>query len=278
MANTLAAHSFHTFTTRQRRSDGRELIIEVNASPIVHRGEAAILSLNRDITEQIEMRQSLLHAQKMEAMGRVAGGVAHDFNNLLTVIRGGMPSYCACARRSTRRRSTTWRWLEEAAEKAASLTAQLLAFSRRQRADPRRLDLVTELASASKMLRRLLPERVELTVTPAEDLPPVVLDPTQLQQVLINLAINSADAMPEGGRLEIRVNAVDRAGRRLVRLVVQDEGTGMEATSRRRPSNPSSPPNPKASVRGWGCRSCTASSPAPAARCASRRLRKRGRR
>ncbi len=221
---TLAAGSFHTFTTRQRRSDGKELQIEVSASTVRHRGQTVILSLNRDITEQIEMRESLRQAQKMEALGRIAGGVAHDFNNLLTVIRGGAELLRLDGGLEGRPLDDL-RAIEEAAERATTLTGQLLAFSRRQPANPTTLDLNAEISSSVKMLRRLLPDAVVLNVELPEGLPPVLVDANQLQQVLINLAINSADAMPGGGRLAIVTEAGDDG--HVARLTVRDEGTGM---------------------------------------------------
>jgi hypothetical protein len=234
---TLAADSFHTFTTRQQNREGKELQIEVNASTIQRHGETVILSLNRDITEQVELREGLQQAQKMEAMGRIAGGVAHDFNNLLTVIGGGVELLQTHATLQGRAGEDV-RMIQEAVEKATVLTRQLLTFSRRQRAEPVKIDLGAEVASALEMLRRLLPDPVVLAVETQEGLPPVIFDPNQLQQVLINLAINSSDAMPQGGQVEITTRSVATAAGTAVRLTVRDTGSGMSPEVRAKALEP----------------------------------------
>ena len=173
----------------------------------------------------------------MEAIGQLAGGVAHDFNNLLTVIAGNVELLAATLGVNDPRAQHV-QDIRDAADRASALTRQLLAFSRRQVLAPRRLDLNDIVAGVEKMLRRLIGEHIVLEVTLAGSLPPVKVDPSQLEQALINLALNARDAMPAGGRLEIRtgVVALDEracAGRRdrrpgtYCQLSVRDTGCGI---------------------------------------------------
>ena len=192
------------------------------------------------VTETTEMRtleQQLLQAQKMEAVGRLAGGVAHDFNNLLTVIRSysellllDLPSDDA--------RRTEVDEIKSAADRAAALTRQLLAFSRKQVLQPRIVDINEVVTGTERMLRRLIVEEVSVSTVLAPDLGFVMADPGQLEQVLVNLAVNAADAMPGGGRLTITTANVEldaTYARRhanvepgtYVMLAVSDTGHGM---------------------------------------------------
>jgi len=162
---------------------------------------------NEDVTERKEAeaeRQKLLaqlhQAQKMEAIGRLAGGVAHDFNNLLTGIRGFVDVLLATTEADDPRRDSLHE-IARAADRAAGLTAQLLAFGRRQVIEPQVLVLDDLIADSANMLRRLIGEDIELVVTPSEHPDRVLMDPHQLDQILMNLATNGRDAMPQGGRL-----------------------------------------------------------------------------
>jgi nitrogen-specific signal transduction histidine kinase len=198
----------------------------------------------RDVTErrQIEqekanLQEQLRQSQKIEAIGRLAGGIAHDFNNLLTVIKG----YSQLSLVDTEEGSPLREPLEEinkAAEKAADLTRQLLAFSRRQILEMKVLDLNTILGNLDKMLRRVIGEDIELMTIPAEDLGRVKTDPGWIEQVIMNLAVNARDAMINGGRLTIETANVEldeayarghiavKPGR-YVMLSVSDTGAGM---------------------------------------------------
>jgi PAS domain S-box-containing protein len=189
---------------------------------------------------ELQLRQS----QKMDAIGRLAGGVAHDFNNLLTVILG----YCEQMLEHLPGREPLRRAAEEihnAAERAAALTGQLLAFSRKQMVEPRPLDLNTVVSNTGRMLRRLIGEDVTLEMRLDPDLGRVLADEGQVQQVVLNLAINARDAMPRGGRLTIGTDNADLdeafATRHLplvpgryVRLTIEDTGVGMDADTRSR--------------------------------------------
>ncbi len=194
-----------------------------------------------NITERKLVEDQLLQAQKMESVGRLAGGVAHDFNNLLTIING----YGQLVRDQLDADDPRRVHLEEilkAGDRAASLTRQLLAFSRRQVLAPQVLDLNTVVSNMQKMLRRLIGEDVELVTDLSSDLGHVKADPGQIEQVIMNLAVNARDAMPQGGRLTIETQNVDfdpvyarshfnAPPGPYVLLAVSDTGVGMDAVT-----------------------------------------------
>ncbi len=201
-------------------------------------------ALQREVEARQRLEERLRHAQKLEAVGTLAGGVAHDFNNLLSVING----YAAMALRELPEGHAAREDLREilaAGGRAATLTRQLLAFGRRQVLRPEVLDLVEVVGGIEKMLRRLIPENIELVTTRPPGLRRVRLDPGQLEQTLVNLVVNARDAMPRGGRIEITAADVDLAvgDPRLgpdavpgpyVQLTVKDGGEGMDAETRAR--------------------------------------------
>jgi nitrogen-specific signal transduction histidine kinase/ActR/RegA family two-component response regulator len=192
----------------------------------------------RDTTEQKQLETQFRQAQKMEAVGRLAGGVAHDFNNLLTAILGfsefamrKLPPDSAFLR-------TDLEEIRNAAKRAATLTRQLLIFSRQQVTQPQRVDVNDLLRDLDKMLRRFIGEDIELVFVPAQELEAVMIDPGQLEQVVVNLVVNARDAMPTGGTLIIETGTaiLDEEYARLhpevttgryVMLTVSDTGTGM---------------------------------------------------
>lgn len=237
VASTLhAGDGAHSFLTRQRRRDGRTLEVAVNASVIEHGGEMAILSLNRDVTELMQMRDRLVQTEKLEALGRLAAGVAHDFNNLLTVI-GGTASLLRLREDLDRATIEDLAVIQDATGQATQLTRQLLTFSRREPAFPRPIDLAEAVEASVGVLRRLLPAAVRVHFRRSGHAPTVLLDPTQLHQVLANLAINASDAMPGGGHLDLTIEAPSET-RPHVRLIVQDTGTGMTQEEKRRAFEP----------------------------------------
>jgi len=192
------------------------------------------------------LEEQLRQAQKMEAVGRLAGGVAHDFNNLLTII-SGYAHLLASSDVTTDEVRRTALEIVQAAGRATELTQQLLTFSRRQVAEPKTLDLNHLIARMESWLRRTVGERVELELNLRPGLPAVVADPGQIEQVLINLALNARDAMPEGGRLTIETDAVELVERRgpgdlapgsYVKLSVKDNGSGMDRAVRSRAFEP----------------------------------------
>jgi two-component system, cell cycle sensor histidine kinase and response regulator CckA len=199
--------------------DGRRRVLEVRSRPEFLPGRH--LFVLRDVTERRALEDQLRQSQKMEAVGQLAGGVAHDFNNLLTVIGG----YSEIARRriGAGPGANELVEVERAAERATQLTRQLLAFSRQQVMDPVSLDLREVVAGLLPMLRRLIGEDIEIAVLAGDALPAVLADRSQIEQVVVNLAVNARDAMPTGGTLTIETRAVGDD----VCLAVTDTGVGM---------------------------------------------------
>jgi len=200
---------------RYLRLDGTAFDVEVTAVPVTfEEGEGAVVFF-RDITarkqaeeERSRLQQQFQHAQKMESVGQLAGGVAHDFNNLLTVINGYSDLLLSALQKGDPLRDKLDE-IRKAGGKAASLTQQLLAFSRKQLIDPRPLDLNDLVAGTREMFQRLVGEDVVLTTTLAPSLRPVMADQGQMHQVLMNLVVNARDAMPTGGRLTIGTQNVE---------------------------------------------------------------------
>lgn len=193
----------------------------------------------QDITQIKRLEQQLSHAQKLEAIGRLAGGIAHDFNNLLTVILGNVELLLAASARAPSMRADA-EGIRQAAGRAAALTRQLLAFSRQQVMEPRTLDLNAVVGDMTQLLRRLIGEDITLATDLAADLGQVRADPGQIEQVIMNLAVNARDAMPDGGQLTIETANVgadsppDRAGAAgvpYVLVTVSDTGVGMDAAT-----------------------------------------------
>ncbi|MBK8250653.1 MAG: response regulator [Gemmatimonadetes bacterium] len=188
---------------RYKAKDGSWRVLESEGRELTWEGsERRFVVTTRDVTERELLEQRLVHAGKMESIGRLAGGVAHDFNNLLTVIM----SNAALAQVNGMAKAAVGRELEEiagASARAARLTSQLLAFSRRQVVALQPVDLRSTLPPLLGMLRRLVGERVEIEADVAPDLPPVHADPGQVDQVITNLVINARDAMPDGGRVTL---------------------------------------------------------------------------
>ena len=203
-----------------------------------------LIEVARDITEHRKLEEQLRQSQKLEAVGQLAGGVAHDFNNLLSVINGYAQLIMAQLPDDAPW-LTDLREIDKAGQRAAALTRQLLAFSRKQVLQPEVLNLNTVLANTEKMLRRLIGEDIDLVVAPDVDLGRVKADPGQIEQVIMNLAVNARDAMPAGGKLTIETRNVElataQATQRLVvppgsyvLLAVTDTGEGMDAATRGR--------------------------------------------
>ena len=219
-------------TVRARHAGGSFVTLESTTTPIVGpdgRPER-LLGTVRDITERQSLEEQLRHAQKMESIGRLAGGVAHDFNNLLTAIRGYAELLLIDLADDAPARESAAE-IARAAGRAASLTGQLLAFSRKQVLRPQQIDLNEIVSSMSSMLARMLGADVVLTTELEQELRPTLADPTQLEQVVLNLAVNARDAMPAGGRLTIRTANLELDSGPHVALVVADTGEGMDAAT-----------------------------------------------
>jgi PAS domain S-box-containing protein len=219
-----------------RRADGVTRHIE--AAAVAHVLPGRHLTVMRDVTERRGLEDQLRQAQKLEAVGRLAGGVAHDFNNLLTAIMGYAELIARDPDTPARVRSDVGE-IYKAGESAAALIRKLLAFSRQQVLEPRLIDLNEVILQVQAILRRLLGEDIELVTHLADALPALVADPVQIEQIVINLGVNARDAMPGGGRLTIETASVlldaayvaAHSGTAVgphVMLAVADTGVGMD--------------------------------------------------
>ncbi len=231
---------FDALRAEWKRSDNTVIVVRLSGRPIREENQNLFFELlAEDVTERHALEQQFRQAQKMEAVGRLAGGIAHDFNNLLMVISG----YCELLIGQLGSESEMRRPAQEilnAADRAAALTRQLLAFSRKQVQAPRVLDLNDIVAEHLKMLPRLIGEDIKLTFIPGARAGHVRVDPGQAQQVIMNLAVNARDAMPNGGELSIETANVFldehyvrhrpnvRPGK-YVLLSITDTGSGMDA-------------------------------------------------
>jgi two-component system, cell cycle sensor histidine kinase and response regulator CckA len=220
-----------------RRRDGTEFPVEISLNHMEVDGDLIAISFITDISERTKMERQLRQSQKMEAVGQLAGGVAHDFNNLLTVISG----YSKMLLSDLEPDSPLFGSIEEistAADRAAVLTHQLLAFSRHQVIQPKRFDINQRVIETHQILKRLISEDIQLELALGEDIGEILADPGQVDQVIINLVVNARDAMPKGGRLLIETAALDLAEAYAVShfevqpgphimLAITDSGTGM---------------------------------------------------
>ena len=231
---------------RALRADGHEFPVELTVTRAGTNERPAFNAYIRDLTAQKQaesarssLEMQLQQSQKMEAIGRLAGGVAHDFNNLLTVISGRAHMLLSRLKPGEPMRREV-ELIQKTSHRAVALTSQLLAFSRKQVVQPRVLDLGPLMSEVAPMLQRMIGEDMELSVMAPEGIGRVKVDPSQMQQVLMNLAVNARDAMPGGGRITVEVRDVEvgeavalghatlPAGQ-YVTLAVSDTGTGMSA-------------------------------------------------
>lgn len=268
--------------------DGTELPINDTAAPILdarRRVRGAVLVF-RDITERRRAEETLRlaeeqlrHAQRMEAIGRLAGGVAHDFNNLMTVVIGNGE----LALRQLDPNSRAWHWVKEmrnAGDRAAAITRQLLAFGRKQRLRAVAVSLTDIVSGMERMLGRMIGEDIEVVCILEPELDTVMVDPGQMEQVMLNLAINARDAMPHGGKLTLETRNVlldelntkgapEVQPGRHVMLGLTDTGSGMSADTKVRLFEPFSPPreSARAPASGWPASTASSSSPAATSTC-----------
>jgi len=228
---------------RWRHRDGSWRLVQATVRNLLDDPVVGGLVVNgRDVTEQRQLEDELRQSQKLETVGRLAGGVAHDFNNLLTVILSYAASLEEALSRGARADVEEVRQIREAGRRASDLTRRLLAFARKQPVAPAPLDLGEVVRESEKMLRRLMGEEVDLRVDLQPDLWIMLADRGQVEQVVLNLAVNARDAMPRGGSLVIETrNVANDEPRRVdgermpgdwVRLVFRDSGTGMTAEVR----------------------------------------------
>jgi two-component system, cell cycle sensor histidine kinase and response regulator CckA len=226
----LDGQGFTGVEATRARKDGSLIELRMHTAPLrdalgqVSGGMAML----EDLTEKRQLEEQIRHSQKMEAVGRLAGGIAHDFNNLLTAVLGNgellelEPELSAGARE----RVTA---ITEVARSARELVAQLMTFSRRGVTRPEVVDLNARIRDAGRMLDRLLGDPIELQISTSPQPVPVRIDPAQLDRVLINLAVNAADAMPEGGVFRVETRVVVKAGQSWVCVEARDTGAGISA-------------------------------------------------
>jgi PAS domain S-box-containing protein len=235
----IGLHGAMQATLRYRHAGGLWRWIELSAAAIARQDGPAVVIVGRDITERRHLETQLFDAQKLESIGRLAGGIAHDFNNLLTAING-YASLVLDMLPADHQARPDLDELQKVAWRAGSLTRQLLAFARKQVIEPRVLNLNNLIREVDKLLRRLIGEDIELVMRPTSDRSQVRADTGQIEQLLVNLAVNARDAMPRGGTLTIEtanvvldaVNEYSHAGVSAgpyVVLTMSDTGAGMDA-------------------------------------------------
>src|SRR5215831_4272860 len=238
----MPVQTIRTGEQRYRTSSGRLIEVESGGHTIEFAGGPAELVVLMDVTQQRYLEEQLRQARKMEAVGMLAGGVAHDFNNLLTIITGYSQLILNNLPPEDPNRQSAEQ-IMKAGERAATLTRQLLAFSRRQVLQPKVLDVNRLIGTLTSMLRRLIGEDIDLRLSLRDGLGQVNADPGQIEQVLMNLVVNARDAMPQGGTLTIETANVDldenytrthvtlKPGP-FVMIAVSDTGTGMDENTK----------------------------------------------
>jgi two-component system cell cycle sensor histidine kinase/response regulator CckA len=227
------------------RKDGEVIQVETFCSVTEFGNERAILATVHDISDRVKLEDQLRQAQKMEAIGRLAGGIAHDFNNLLTAIRGNAELMSHRVKKDPAMAAEVDEILH-AADRAASLTRQLLAFSRKQVLQPIALDLNEIIGGVARMARRLIGTDVQLRLELPHAISQVLADPAQVEQVLLNLIVNARDAMPSGGTITVQTGNVKLGANApeivqagiapgaFVMLAVSDDGIGMDQATQAR--------------------------------------------
>ena len=238
-----------TVEVRIQRPDRRVATVEATSMPLRINGVPTVQTILHDVSERRLLEEQFRQSQKMDAVGRLAGGVAHDFNNLLTVIQANA-EFAMSPNESEADRRRDIEEIKKTADHAARLTRQLLTFSRKQTVTPTHLDLNEAISGMLAMIQRLIGDNIEVVTVPGSDLSSIWADPGQIQQVLLNLAVNARDAMPEGGVLRLEtanvavgegyVGAASGAipPGHYVMLAVQDTGVGMTEEIRTRVFEP----------------------------------------
>jgi len=243
ISRTRADETAHLGVKRHRRKDGALIEVDIVVQQINFDGRPAVLGIGNDVTEARRLEDQLRHAQKMDAIGRLAGGVAHDFNNLLAVIMtnaGLAIRMCGKEHPAAERLGI----IKRTANRAAALTRQLLAFSRKEPRQPKLLTLNASVTGVHEMLSQVVSEGIAMSTSLALQLGAIEADASQIEQVIMNLVLNARDAMPTGGRLIIETANEDLGVEQAmeigiakgpyVRLSVRDTGCGMDAAVRAR--------------------------------------------
>lgn len=238
LERVLRGEQFSNIEVRRRKKDGSDIDISVSTAPL-HDADGqtiGVMSVNADITERKRLEERVAQSQRLEAVGQLAGGIAHDFNNMLSVILG----YAELIKSRVPAGHDLLNdilEIEKAALHSRDITSQLLAFSRKQIIAPRTMDLNALIVNAERTLLPLIGENIRLRFVPNPDLGKIRVDPSQIEQILVNLAVNARDAMPDGGVLTIQTGNVELSGSdgeavecspgRYVLLQVGDDGIGM---------------------------------------------------
>jgi PAS domain S-box-containing protein len=239
-------------SSAQRVASGAIRHVDIFASAYELGGQQTVQAILQDVTEKQRLQSQLFVAQRMESIGLLAGGIAHDFNNILTIIMGNAELALAeleADGRTSDSLAHSMLQISESGERAARLTRQLLEFSRRQVVSFEIVDLNSIVRSMENMARRLTREDIRVVLELDEGLQPVMAEPSQMEQVILNLVVNAADAMPSGGTLTIRTDNIElvdarQSGRdaslagRFIKLAVSDTGVGMDAVTRERVFEP----------------------------------------
>ncbi len=234
------------FETEHTKKDGTNVIIEVSEKAIQIDGNVLIQSFQRDITERKKLQEQLSHSQKMESIGTLAGGIAHDFNNILTAILG----YTEMVKGKFSDDDTFYKYIniiEKSAQKGTSLARKLLTVSRKEKLDLKDVDMNVIIEETLDILKRVIAKSIDIEFNLEEQLPKIKADPTHIQQVIMNLALNARDAMPGGGTLNIQTERVSRKQGALhgfrsdsdfVKLAVSDTGKGINGDIQRKIFDP----------------------------------------
>jgi len=237
--NVQSKNPFRNVENINIHRNGSKVILESSGEPIFNQNDVLIgyRGIDRDITKFKEIQERLMHAQKMEAIGRFAGGIAHDFNNLLTVINGFSNLMLTTLSTEDQEMKENLEEINKAGNKAASLTKKLLAFSRKQIFQPKVIEVNKLIQNMEIMLKRLLSEDISFQIKYSENLAHVFVDPSQIEQVIMNLVVNSRDAMPKGGTLLIETSNVFLSSKdaqieiqpgNYIQILIADTGTGMK--------------------------------------------------
>ena len=257
-----AGYRITDWESHERDAQGRVKVFRNTMVGIVENGcLVRTWGIQRDVTERIHLEEQLRNAQQMEAIGRLAGGVAHDFNNILSIIMGHGELLLMNSGADEKTRNGVEQ-IRRAADRAASLTQQLLAFSRKQVLQPKLLDLNETVADVQKMLARVIGEDIEVVARLHPSLMTVKADPGQVEQVLVNLAVNARDAMPQGGKLAMETSNVEVSAQQArdldlvpggyVMLSVTDTGHGMDPATLSHVFEPFFTTKPKGKGTGLG--------------------------
>jgi PAS domain S-box-containing protein len=230
-----------------RKKNGETYYVSSVIFPLAAEGDVSYASIQRDITQERKLYEQLLRAQKMEAIGTLAGGIAHDFNNLLTAILG----YSEIMLNMTNKEDTFYKpakIINDAAERGADLAKKILMVTKKEKMEAKPVNINEVISNALELLQRSIPKNIEIVINLKKDIPMIMADPSQMQQVIINLAVNARDAMLDGGKLTIETAVVgiengaandipvERGG--FVKLSISDTGVGMDTETQRKIFDP----------------------------------------